>query len=123
MVKDHKYTMWLDKEEKNRLTEWGKTQGFTSFAKLIEASLDVVQRNPSLLQPTESQDTTKILESLKDLQTGGLTQEIQETLNAILEEQKKARKERELIMSKLGTTKKEIRKLHKGNSINEAVFD
>lgn len=123
MTKDHKYTMWFDKAEKERISEWGKTQGYSSLAKLIEDSLDAIQRNPHLLHPTENQDATQILESLKDLQSGGMTDEISQLLQKLSDKVDRLEQGQEWIMSKLGATKKDKHRIYKQDPSNEAVFE
>lgn len=115
--------MLFDKSEQVRLKEWGRTQGFTSLAKLIEAALDAVQRNPSLLQPTEDNSSVKILESLKGLQIGGLTNEIKEVLEQHTNKIKNLDKKIDWLLQKQGATKKDIKLIVKNDLGHDAVFD
>lgn len=79
MTREHKFTMLMDVKEKDRITAWGKTQGYSSLAKLIHEALNVVQRNPSLLQPTENDTPVQLYEDLKKAQ-----QEASEELEEVL---------------------------------------
>lgn len=125
MVKEHKYTMLWDKKEKDRLTKWGKEQGFSGLAKLIEEALKVVQRHPELLQPQEKyepKESEKILESLRQAKIEA-SQELTDTL--IDHSNRLDRMERliEGIASKVGMSKKDIKKAQKKDLSSEAVFE
>ena len=123
MVKDHKYTMLWEKEEKDRLTEWGKGQGFTSLAKLIEMSLEIVQRNPKLLQITENPtDSLQLLEELKEVGFG-TSEEITYKLNSHSEKLAIIDRQLEWIMTKLGASSKDIKKVRKKDLSGEVIFE
>ena len=98
MVKDHKFTMMIDKKEKDRLTVWAKEQGYNSLAKLIRESLDIVHKNPILLQPTESDIPIRLYKDLrKDFEKW--THEIEQRFE----------KRFERMGSELGMTKRQIK--------------
>ena len=122
MVKDHKYTMLWDKEEKERLTEWGKKHGFSSLAKLIEASLDIVQRNPTLLEPTENPEPMKLLEELKNVKIEALS-ETQGYFQTIDERLDKLEKIVTHLALKSGVAKADILKFQGKDASGEAVFE
>lgn len=122
MVKDHKYTMLWDKEEKGRLTEWGKNHGFTSLAKLIEASLDIVRRNPTLLEPTENPEPMKLLEELKNAKFNALS-ETQDNFQAIDERLDRFEKILIHLALKSGVTKSDLLKFQGKDASGEAVFE
>ena len=125
MVKEHKYTMLWDKKEKDRITKWGKEQGYSGLAKLIEASLDIVQRHPELLQPQEKyepHESEKILETLKQAKIEA-SQELLETLTDHSNRLDRMEKLIEGIALKVGMSKKELKEAQKKDLSSEAIFE
>ncbi len=125
MVKEHKYTMLWDKKELDRLTKWGKEQGYSGLAKLIEASLEIAQKHPELLQPQEKykpNDSEKILETLRQAKIEA-SQELTETL---IDHSKRLDRMEKLIEGmalKVGMSKNDIKKTQKKDLTSEAVFE
>lgn len=120
--KDHKFSMRMSKEEIARYTEFGKEQGFRTLSKLIRASLDIVQRNPSLLQPTEDKSWIGIMDRLQNAkEKASEEQELAYTgLNTRLE---KVERIIEQIALNTGMTETQLKKLKKEDTSNEAVFE
>ena len=122
MVKDHKYTMLWNKEEKERLTEWGKSHGFSSLAKLIEASLDIVRRNPTLLEPTENPEPMKLLEELKNAKINALS-ETQDNFQVMDERLDRFEKILIHLALKSGVAKSDLLMFQGKDASGEAVFE
>jgi len=116
-----KFNMHMSEEEKKKYSQFGKAHGKTSIAKLIRTSLEVVMRNPVLLEPTESQDSQEILKSVKEsFNSFDKLLECLDTINSRLD---KFEKYQEFTLEKLGVSKRELMELQQKDLSGEAIFD
>ncbi|UCG03081.1 MAG: hypothetical protein JSW11_03645 [Candidatus Heimdallarchaeota archaeon] len=126
-LKDHKFMMLMSQEEKAHYEKIREAHGFTSLAKLIRASLDIVQRFPELLEPTErvnGSGTQQVLEAIQRLEQKELAVEkMGEILKTQAEKINKIERLLESFALKKGMTKKEIKRAYKKDLSGEAVFE
>ncbi len=121
MLSEHRFNMWMNKEEMKRWKEFGKAHGKTSLAKLIRSALDVVQRNPSLLEVTEDTGSEKILESLEE--SLSVFDNQADSINEIYQKMEQLERFQEFIAKKLGATDIELKELQQKDLTGEAVFE
>ena len=121
MPTDEKYDMRLSKEEQAKWKEFGKKHGKTSVAKLIRASVEVVQRNPSLLQITETVESAKMLESIEE--SLSVFDDASESFEKIYQKIDQLQRFQEWIVKKLGASETEIKTILKKDISGEAVFE
>lgn len=120
-TQDHKFSMRMTKEEIAEFTKFGRGQGFRTLAKLVRKSLEVVQRNPSLLQPTEDKSWVGIMERLQNAQEKASEQ--QQTYAGFGTRLEKVERIIEQIALNTGMTKTQLKKLQKKDTSSEAVFE
>ena len=119
--KTHKFTLMINPEEKKRLSAWGKKHGFSSLSKLFFASLDVVQRNPNLLEPTESNDIAKVYEVIQESYSSfELFLQYLQTIQFKVETLERAV---DWLMEKQGVTEKELKKIYQEDETGDAIFE
>ena len=111
----------MSEEEKKRYSQFAKSHGKTSVAKLIRASLDVVMRNPALLEPTETRDSKEVLRSVKE--SFRAFDKIIESINIVQSRLDKLEHFQEYIVKKLGASDRELKQLQQKDMSGEAIFD
>lgn len=116
-----KFNMHMSGEEKEKYSQFAEAHGKTSIAKLIRAALEAVMRNPTLLEPTENQDSQQILRSVKEsFNSFGTLLEYLDTINSRLD---RFEKYQEFALEKLGASKRELMELQQKDLSGEAIFD
>lgn len=117
------YTINFSEVERTRYDQFAKRNGYTTLSKLIRASLDVVMRNPALLQPTMSSDSQEMLKTIEE--SFSAFDQLEERLNKIdvVEKRQNSLENKiDLLLSKHGVTKRELKELDKVND-EEVIFE
>jgi hypothetical protein len=121
LSKDQSTSIRINEYKKKKYKEFGKAHGFNTLSKLFFASLDVVMRNPSLLEVTEDTGSEKILESLEE--SLSVFDDQTESFNKIFQKFDQLERFQEFIAKKLGATDTEIKEAQKKDISGEAVFE
>ncbi|MFX0174023.1 MAG: hypothetical protein ACFE9L_19225 [Candidatus Hodarchaeota archaeon] len=121
MSEDEITSIRINKVKKRQYKEFGRSHGFNTLSKLIFASLDVIQRNPKLLEPTEDKESVKMLESLES--SLSVFDSLSDSMKVIFEKLEQLERFQEFIVKKLGATKTELKELQQKDISGEAVFE
>lgn len=116
------YTIQLSDEERELYDSFAQKHGYTTLSRLIRQALEVVIRTPSLLEPTESFDITKLTEAIEKAGQATIQEQIP-FFQGLEDRLFKVERLMEALALQAGMSKKDIKKAQKKDDSSEAVFD
>lgn len=121
---DQPYTISFSEKEREQYEKFRKKQGYKTLSRLIRYSLDVVMRDPKLLEVTEKNSFSEGKEILKELREARISA-YEELTNIVGRNSKKLEeigKLVEMMLLKKEISEEEIRKLKHDDLSGEEVF-